>query len=249
MSPTLSASFVRARAQAKLETTSPAPRAVSPACKFGKVTDLRIVPGGGDLRSSVNGALSSHWLACSLPRHAHSSWKKNLSHMLARGAGRGGPLDGRCDVIVLAADAWMKTACACEAALSPARKFPRATDLRIVRGGGALCLSVNGTLSSHWLACSSLKNVRSSSKKNLSHMLARGVERGGLLDGRRDAVLAADALLVTPLRTLDLSQLDVVFSCAIGVPATASDLALPPIPQWSSPPASRALASSSSNAP
>ena len=108
MSPTLSASFTRARAQAKLETTSPAPRAVSPACKFGKVTDLRIVPGGGDLRSSVSGALSSHWLACSSPRHVRSSSKKNLSHMLARGADEGGPLDGRCDV-VLAADALLVT--------------------------------------------------------------------------------------------------------------------------------------------
>ena len=111
MSPTLSASFVRARAQAKLETTSPAPRAVSPACKFGKVTDLRLVRGGGDLRSSV-----SHWLACSSPRHVRSSSKKNLSHMLARGADEGGPLDGRCDV-VLAADALLVTVTQLEASL------------------------------------------------------------------------------------------------------------------------------------
>ena len=138
MSPTLSASFTRARARAKLETetTSPAPRqtpppacptrggkscfpcitttgacaaAFSPACKFPRVTDLRIVPGGGDLCSSVSVVLSwlmsSHWIACSSPRHVRSSSKKNLSHMLARGADEGGPLDGRCDVIVLAADA------------------------------------------------------------------------------------------------------------------------------------------------
>ena len=141
MSPTLSASFTRARARAKLETetTSPAPRqtpppacpirggksrfpcitttvacaaAFSPACKFPRVTDLRIVPGGGDLCSSVSVVLSwlmsSHWIACSSPRHVRSSSKKNLSHMLARGADEDGPLDGRCDV-VLAADALLVT--------------------------------------------------------------------------------------------------------------------------------------------
>ena len=70
-----------------------------------------------------------------------------------------------------------------------------------------MCLSVSGVLgwflSNHWLACSSPRHVRSSSKKNLWHMLARGAGRGGPLDGRRcdrcDVVLAADALLVTQL--------------------------------------------------
>ena len=54
-------------------------------------------------------------------------------------------------------------------------------------------------MSSHWIACSSPRHVRSSSKKNLSHMLARGADEDGPPDGRCDVVLAADALLVTQL--------------------------------------------------